>query len=75
MIVSIGTNKQGDTVSVITNGTEDLILNYSYWDCDCAHQFVKPMKLYHCTECGADRDDSDISEELDVQVLVYQFIQ
>lgn len=72
MAILTGTNQQGDIVSVIEEeGKDALVLNYSYWNCDCAQHYVRPVKLHHCNECGADRDDSDISEELEVQVLIY----
>jgi len=75
MAILIGKNAQGDNVAIIDDDGKDIVLNYSYWDCDCAQHFVKPMKLHHCNECGADRDDSDISEEVEVQVFIYQSIQ
>mgnify|MGYP006294299655 CR=1 FL=1 len=72
MATMFGKNKHGDTVLVISEDGEDLVVNYSYWNCDCADHFVKPMKLHHCNECGADRDDSEISEEVEVQFFIYQ---
>ena len=64
----IGTNPQGDTVVMYD---DDTILNFKFWDCDCAHLFVRPTTHHHCNECGADRDDSPISQEVDVQQLFY----
>jgi hypothetical protein len=63
----IGTNPQGDNVMVI----DDMILNYSYWDCDCSHAYLRSVKQHHCNECGADRDDSDVSQEAEVQLFIY----
>lgn len=62
-----GTNPQGDTVMVV----DDMILNYSFWDCDCSHEYVRPITTNHCKECGADKDDSEISQETEVQLFIY----
>jgi len=63
-----GTNPQGDKVMVV----DDLFLNYSYWDCDCSYEYVRAVTQHHCNECGADREDSEISQEADVQLFIYK---
>ena len=63
----LGTNPQGDNIMVIG----DMILNYKFWDCDCSYEYIRSVKQHHCTECGSDRDDSEISQETEVQLFIY----
>jgi hypothetical protein len=66
-----GTNPQGDFVIMYD---EETLLNQNYWDCDCSHEYIRPIIEHHCQECGADRDDSEISHEVEVQQIVYKHI-
>lgn len=66
-----GTNKQGDFVVFFDDET---LLNQNYWDCDCSHDYIRPVIDHHCKECGSDRDDSLISHEVEVQQLIYKHV-
>ena len=72
--MEITKNNKGDIVALVKDKEETMILNYSYWECDCSTMFVQPMKMHHCIECGADRDDSPIANDLHVQIFVYNTI-
>jgi hypothetical protein len=67
-------NNKGDTVGIIKDAEETVILNYSFWECDCSTMFIRPVTITHCRQCGADRDDSPIANDLHVQIFVYNTI-
>ena len=67
----LGTNKHGDTVVFYDDET---LLNQNYWDCDCSHNYIRPVSIHHCNECGSDREDGLISHEVEVHQLVYKQI-
>ena len=64
----VGTNTQGDSVVFYDDET---LLNTSFWDCDCSHDYLRSVTQHHCNECGADRDDSEIAQEAEVQLFIY----
>jgi hypothetical protein len=65
----VGTNTQGDSVVFYDDET---LLNTSFWDCDCSHDYIRPVTAHHCQECGSDREDSLISHEVEVQQIIYK---
>ena len=60
-----GLNKQGHLVMTLSDGQN---LNYNFWECDCAHDHVMPAEIPHCLSCGADRDDSPVALDFEVQL-------
>lgn len=69
MEMLVGINHHSDVVVMYD---EETLLNQNYWDCDCSHDYIQPVIKHHCEECGADRDDSEISHEVEVLQLVYK---
>jgi len=67
----VGTNTQGDSVVFYDDET---LLNTSFWDCDCSHEYIRSVTIHHCRECGSDREDSLMSHEVEVQQLIYKHI-
>lgn len=66
-MLKIKKNKQGDVIEV----HNDLVLNLSYWDCECADNYIKTVTVSECTYCGASIDDCANSRDDEVQSMIY----
>jgi hypothetical protein len=48
----------------------DIVLNLSYWDCECGDNFIHTLKENKCTACGATQEESPNSREREVETLL-----
>jgi hypothetical protein len=48
----------------------DIVLNLSYWDCECRDNFIHTCKEKKCAACGATQEESPNSREREVKMLV-----
>ena len=62
------TNKQDDVIDIHGDG---VITNYSYWDCCCDDNYIKPVSQIKCDVCGYVIDDCPSSREDEVQEVIY----
>lgn len=67
MIVD-STNKQGDKIEIHSDG---VVLNHSYWECDCDHSWIRAMSKSKCDDCGAYESDCANAREQEVQQFIY----
>ena len=67
-MLEYSTNKQGDTIEIHSDG---VILNFSFWDCGCEDNYIKPVAQKHCDACGSTIDDGASSREDEVQEFIY----
>lgn len=61
------TNKRGETIENHENG---IVLNLSYWDCECKTNYIHPLKKQSCRKCGAEQDDQPNSRANEVENLL-----
>lgn len=62
------TNKQGDTIEIHGDG---IVLNHSYWECECGTYWIKPITLTSCPKCNAHKSDCANAREQEVQEFIY----
>jgi hypothetical protein len=57
------TNAFGDALEIYPDG---IVLNLSYWDCECATQYIHPLSEESCPHCEALQEDMTSSREREV---------
>jgi len=57
-------NKFGETIEDHENG---IMLNLSYWDCECKENYIKPIEQKRCIYCNAAQDDMPNSRANEVE--------
>ena len=56
----------GETIETVG----DIVLNLSYWDCECGGNFIHTIKEKECIVCGATQEESPNSREKEVKTLL-----
>ncbi len=59
-------NMYGETIETVG----DIVLNLSYWDCECGDNFTHTHKEKKCIACGATQEESPNSREREVKTLL-----
>ncbi len=52
----------------------DIVLNLDYWDCECEHNYIHPIKRQVCKKCDSTQEDSPSSRENEVKQYVHRNI-
>jgi hypothetical protein len=64
MSIRYSTNSRGDKLETYGMG---LVINLSYWECDCDENWVHPTDCYGCGVCEAHINDCASARDVDVQ--------
>ena len=59
-------NRDGEVIETVG----DLVLNLSYWDCECRDNFIHNIKEEKCPICEATQEESPNSRDGEVGELI-----
>jgi len=59
-------NRYGEGIETVG----DIVLNLSYWDCECRDNFIHTCNENKCATCGATQEESPNSREEEVKTLL-----
>lgn len=68
--IYLSKNPQGDVLEI--HGL--IVLNQSYWECECNDDYVRPKTKETCNECDAHHEDCADAYEETVQRVIYKTI-
>jgi hypothetical protein len=68
-MISHSVNEQGDEIGIYPDG---VILNFSYWDCACDDNYIKPVSQEQCSVCNCHIDECPSAREEEVQQFIYK---
>ncbi len=60
-----GKNRHGEVIEVVG----EIVLNLSYWDCECHDDFIHTVEELKCVVCGTTQEDSPNSREREIRRL------
>lgn len=55
-------NSYGEQLEVIG----DITVNWTYWDCQCSDNYIRPVAELECVRCGMSCEDGPSSREDEV---------
>lgn len=65
-LIEVSKNTFGEEIETIGGIT----LNLAYWDCNCYKNYIQPISINKCPDCGAEQEDNPSSRDNEVKTFL-----